>query len=84
MQKYPNQAWATDLTYIKLPSGFVNLMTIIDLYAKRVLKLIVTNTLDFMYVRRHDKPYTAEKNVLIKGRILPGRCVCFFCLAISF
>jgi len=37
---------ATDLTYIKLPSGHVYLMAIIDLYSRRVLNWIITNTLD--------------------------------------
>ena len=44
--RYPNQVWATDLTYIKLPSGHVYLMAIIDLYSRRVLNWIITNTLD--------------------------------------
>jgi putative transposase len=43
---YPNQVWATDLTYIKLPSGHVYLMAIIDLYSRKVLNHIVSNTLD--------------------------------------
>lgn len=44
--RYPNQIWATDLTYIKLPSEHVYLMAIIDLYSRRVLNWIITNTLD--------------------------------------
>ncbi|MCA1951082.1 MAG: IS3 family transposase [Treponema sp.] len=44
--RYPNQVWATDLTYIKLPSGHVYLMAIIDLYSRKVLNWIITNTLD--------------------------------------
>lgn len=44
--RYPNQVWATDLTYIKLPTGHVYLMAIIDLYSRRVLNWIITNTLD--------------------------------------
>lgn len=44
--RYPNQVWATDLTYIKLPSGHMYLMAIIDLYSRRVLNWILTNTLD--------------------------------------
>ncbi len=39
--RYPNQVWATDLTYIKLPSGHVYLMAIIvDLprYSGEVVK----------------------------------------------
>ncbi len=44
--RYPNQVWATDLTYIKMPKGHVYLMAIIDLYSRKVLNWIVTNTLD--------------------------------------
>jgi len=44
--RYPNQVWATDLTYIKLPSGHVYLMAVIDLYSRKVLNWIITNTLD--------------------------------------
>ena len=44
--RFPNQVWATDLTYIKLPSGHVYLMAIIDLYSRKVLNWIITNTLD--------------------------------------
>ena len=44
--RHPNQVWATDLTYIKLPSGHVYLMAIVDLYSRKVLNWIITNTLD--------------------------------------
>lgn len=44
--RHPNQVWATDLTYIKLPSGHVYLMAIIDLYSRKVLNWIISNTLD--------------------------------------
>jgi len=44
--RYPNQVWSTDLTYIKLPTGHVYLMAIIDLYSRKVLNWILTNTLD--------------------------------------
>ena len=44
--RHPNQVWATDLTYIKLPTGHMYLMAIIDLYSRKVLNWILTNTLD--------------------------------------
>lgn len=44
--RHPNQVWSTDLTYIKLPTGHVYLMAIIDLYSRKVLNWILTNTLD--------------------------------------
>lgn len=42
----PNQAWATDITYIKLSGGFAYLVAIIDLYSRKVLSWRVSNTMD--------------------------------------
>lgn len=42
----PNQVWATDITYIKIPGGYVYLAAIIDLYSRKVLAWRVSNTLD--------------------------------------
>lgn len=44
--RYPNQVWSTDITYIKLPSGHVYLMAIIDWYSRKVLSWQVFNTMD--------------------------------------
>jgi len=44
--RYPNQVWATDLSYIKLPSGHVYLMAIMDLFSRKVLNWTISNTLD--------------------------------------
>ncbi|PPK77655.1 putative transposase [Methylobacter tundripaludum] len=38
----PNQVWSTDITYIRLPRGFVYLVAIIDWYSRKVL----SNTMD--------------------------------------
>ena len=43
---YPNQVWATDLTYIRLPGSHVYLMAILDLYSRKVLSWRIFNTLD--------------------------------------
>lgn len=42
----PNQVWATDITYIKLGTGYAYLVAIIDLYSRKVLAFRVSNTLD--------------------------------------
>lgn len=42
----PNQAWATDITYIKLLGGHVYLIAIIDLFSRKVLSWSLSNTLD--------------------------------------
>jgi putative transposase len=42
----PNQVWSADVTYIRLASGFVYLVAIIDWYSRKVLNWQVSNTLD--------------------------------------
>lgn len=44
--RYPNQVWASDLTYIRLPGGFVYLVAIVDLYSRKVLSWRVSNSMD--------------------------------------
>ena len=41
-----DQVWATDITYIGLPSGFMYLVAIIDWYSRYVLAWQLSNTLD--------------------------------------
>jgi len=42
----PNQVWSTDITYIRLPLGFVYLVAIIDWYSRKVLSWRLSNTMD--------------------------------------
>jgi putative transposase len=43
----PNQGWATDITYIKMPGGgFMYLIAIIDIYSRFILSWRFSNTLD--------------------------------------
>jgi putative transposase len=42
----PNQVWSTDITYIRLPRGFVYLAAVIDWYSRRVLAWRLSNTMD--------------------------------------
>jgi len=44
--RHPNQVWASDITYIRLPSGHVYLVVILDLYSRKVLSWRLSNTLD--------------------------------------
>jgi putative transposase len=46
---HPNQVWATDITYIKTPNGFMNLIAIIDVYSRFVLSWRLSNTLDTQF-----------------------------------
>ena len=41
----PNQAWATDITYIPMAKGFAYLVAILDLYSRKVLSFRVSNAL---------------------------------------
>ncbi len=42
----PDQAWVADITYIRLPTGFVYLVAIMDWYSRYVLTWQLSNTLD--------------------------------------
>ncbi len=42
----PDQVWATDITYIKLPGGFVYLTAVMDLYSRYVISWQLSTTLD--------------------------------------
>lgn len=43
---YPNQVWASDITYIKHKKSFMYLSAIIDLYSRRILSWKLSNTMD--------------------------------------
>ena len=45
----PNQVWATDITYIPMPKGFMYLVAIMDWYSRRVLAWRLSNTLTADY-----------------------------------
>lgn len=44
--RYPNQVWASDLTYLRLPGGFVYLVAILDLFSRKVLSWRLSNSMD--------------------------------------
>ena len=41
-----NQVWATELTYIPMPTGFMYLMAVIDLHSRKVISWGVSNSMD--------------------------------------
>jgi len=41
-----NQVWATDITYIPMPMGFLYLVAIIDLYNRKVMSWRLSNSMD--------------------------------------
>lgn len=42
----PDQVWASDITYVPMPAGFMYLVAIIDWYSRYVLAWELSNTLD--------------------------------------
>ncbi len=46
-----NQVWSTDITYIKLETGFVYLAAIIDWHSKKILSWKLSNTMDISLVK---------------------------------
>jgi putative transposase len=44
--KAPNQAWATDITYIHTGEGFIYLNPVIDLYSRRVISYALDDCID--------------------------------------
>lgn len=41
-----NLVWATDITYVKLPSGMMYVICLIDVHSRFIVSYIITNTLD--------------------------------------
>ena len=41
----PNQAWASDITYLPMADGFAYLVAILDLYSRKVLSFRVSNSM---------------------------------------
>jgi putative transposase len=46
---FPNQVWATDITYLKLQGKSVYLVAILDLYSRKVLSYRISNTMDVQF-----------------------------------
>ncbi len=44
-----NQAWGTDITYIKLPHGFMYLVALIDMYSRYLIGWSLSNTMDVSF-----------------------------------
>jgi putative transposase len=44
--RYPNQVWASDITYIKVNGCYVYLVVILDLFSRKVLAWRISNTCD--------------------------------------
>lgn len=45
----PNQVWATDITYIRTPNGWMYLVALIDLYSRKIISWRLSNTLEVTF-----------------------------------
>ena len=62
---YPNHVWQTDITYLKLSSGYLYLSALIDVYTRKILSYELSNTLDPNFcintvkkaILKYDRPY---------------------------
>lgn len=46
---HPNHAWSTDITYIRVSSGYLYLTAILDLYSRYIISWRLSNTLDVVF-----------------------------------
>lgn len=60
---YPNQVWATDITYIPMEKGYMYLVAIIDLHSRYVLNWSVSNSMDATWCKQ-----TLEEAIEIHGK----------------
>lgn len=56
----PCQVWATDITYMPLPRGFMYLTAVIDLYSRYVLQWSLSNTMEAEWCRQLIEDAIAE------------------------
>jgi putative transposase len=45
----PNQVWQVDITYLRMPGGFMYLVALIDVYSRYVVGWSLSNTLDTVF-----------------------------------
>jgi transposase InsO family protein len=61
-----NQVWASDITYIRIGTGFVYLAVILDLFSRRVIGWALAKTLD------HRLPVAALRMAIETRHFVPG------------
>ena len=47
---FPNQVWATDITFCKLNGSTVYIAAILDLFSRKILSWRISNTMDVSFV----------------------------------
>jgi putative transposase len=78
----PNQAWATDITYIPMARGFVYLVAVVDWFSRRVLSHRVSITMDADFcvealqeaLAKHGKPdiFNSDQGSQFTSEVLTG------------
>lgn len=80
----PNQVWSTDITYVRLPRGFVYLVAIIDWYSRRVLGWRISNSMDATFcvdcleetIRTHGRPEIFNSDQGSQFTVMPLQVFC--------
>ena len=77
-----NQVWSTDITYIRLASGFAYLVAIIDWYSRRVLSWRISNTMEAVFcvdcledaLREHGNPevFNSDQGTQFTSEVFTG------------
>lgn len=48
--EYPNHIWGIDITYIRLPAGWLYLVAVLDWYSRRIISWALSQTLEMDFV----------------------------------
>ncbi len=56
----PNQVWMVDITYLRMPTGFMYLVAVIDIYSRYVVAWSLSNTLETAFCIEALKPVLAS------------------------
>ena len=79
---HPNQVWCTDITYIRLRTGFVYLTAVMDWYSRYVLSWKLSTNLEVGFClealdealrRGHPKIFNSDQGVQFTSRDFTGR-----------
>jgi putative transposase len=72
----PNQVWATDITFIPMPSGFVYLTVILDWYSRKILSWRLSNIVISVWMhlkRQFTDTESLRYSTVTKDHSLPVR-----------
>lgn len=78
----PNQVWCTDITYLRMPHGFVYLTVVMDWHSRLLLSWELSVTMDEVFcvsaletaLRRYDKPdiFNSDQGAQYTSRAFTG------------